>query len=213
MTGARHIAFFARARGLGDLSGAHDLATRLHADLQRPARELSRGNRQKLGLILALMGRADLLVLDEPTAGLDPLVQGEFNLLVRETVARGTSVFLSSHDLEEVQGLADHVAIIRQGRIVRCASIDVLRASAPQRIQARFPRPLDPALFAAVPGVAVTKSEGSHVELEVAGPIGPLLRLIAEHDPVDFTCRHADLDELFRGFYRDLPAIEVPDAR
>jgi ABC-2 type transport system ATP-binding protein len=213
MTGQAHIDWFARARGVADLSLARDLAGRFGAVPGRPARELSTGNRQKIGLILAFMARPGLLVLDEPTTGLDPLVQHEFELLVREVAAEGRTVFLSSHELDEVQRLASRVAIIKDGRLVTTQTVDALRASAPSTMQILFRRPVDPALFAGLPGTTVTASDGPRLELEVTGQIGPLLRLVADHDPADLTCRHAGLDELFPGFYRDTPAPEASRAR
>jgi ABC-2 type transport system ATP-binding protein len=213
MTGQAHIDWFARARGLPDLSLARDLADRFGAVLDRPARELSTGNRQKIGLILAFMARPQLLVLDEATTGLDPLMQAEFELLVREVTADGRTVFLSSHDLDEVQRLADRVAIIKDGRLVTTQTVEDLRASAPATMQIRFRQPVDPSAFAGLPGTAVTASDGPRLELEVTGQIGPLLRLIADHDPADLTCRHAGLDELFLGFYRESPAPEASHAR
>ncbi len=209
MTGRQHIAWYARARGLRDLSLAMALADRFGAVLDRPARELSKGNRQKIGLVLAFMHRPELLVLDEPTSGLDPLMRYEFARLAREVTAEGRTVFWSSHELDEVQRLADRVAIIRQGRLIATETVEHLRASTPQTIHARFARPVGPALFAGLGGVSVTSCDGGTVQLEVTGPIGPLLRVIADHDPVDFTAQHAGLDELFLAYYRE-PAAPEP---
>jgi ABC-2 type transport system ATP-binding protein len=203
MTGRQHIAWYARARGLRDLSHAASLAGRFGAVLDRPARELSKGNRQKIGLVLAFMHRPELLVLDEPTSGLDPLMRSEFARLAREVTAEGRTVFWSSHELDEVQRLADRVAIIKQGRLIATETVEHLRASTPQTIHARFTRPVDPAPFAGIDGVSVTSCDGGTVQLEVTGPIGPVLRVIADHDPVDLTSQHADLDELFLAYYRE----------
>ena len=141
LTGEHHLQWFAQARGLQDLTFARELARRFEVVLDRPTRELSTGNRQKLGLILASMHRPEMLILDEPTSGLDPLMQDEFERLVRETVADGRTVFLSSHDLDEVQRLADRVAIIRAGRLVATDSVDTLRQGAPRRWMPAFLRP------------------------------------------------------------------------
>lgn len=213
MTGWQHIAWYARARGLRDLSLARALAERFDAVLDRPARELSKGNRQKIGLILAFMSQPELLVLDEPTSGLDPLMRSEFARLSREVLAGGATVFWSSHELDEVQRLADRVAIIKQGRLITTETVEGLRASAPQTVQARFARPVTPALFAGIDGVSVRSCDGAAVQLEVSGAIGPVLRVIAEQDPVDFTARHADLDELFLAYYREPAAPESSHAR
>lgn len=209
MTGGQHIAWYARARGLRDLSLARELAERFGAVLDRPARELSKGNKQKVGLIMAFMSRPDLLILDEPTSGLDPLMRSEFARLVREVAAEGRTVFWSSHELDEVQRLADRVAIIKQGELVTTETVEHLRASTPQTVTARFARPVDPALFAGIGGVCVTWCDGLAVQFRVTGAIGPVLRVIADHDPVDFTAQHTGLDELFLAYYRE-PAAPEP---
>ena len=203
MTGQQHIAWYAKARGLRDLSLARTLAERFGAVLDRPARELSKGNKQKIGLILALMSRPELLVLDEPTSGLDPLMRSEFARLAREVTAEGRTVFWSSHELDEVQRLADRVAIIKQGRLIATETVENLRASTPQTVRARFPRPVSPSVFAGIDGASVTSCDGETVQLEVTGAIGPVLRVIADHDPVDLTSQHAGLDELFLSYYRE----------
>jgi beta-exotoxin I transport system ATP-binding protein len=203
LTGRHHLEWFARARGEEDLSFAYELVERFQVVVGRPVKELSTGNRQKIGLVLAFMHRPELLILDEPTSGLDPLMQDEFERLVGETVAEGRTVFLSSHELDEVQRLADRVAIIKGGRLVAKDTVDHLRQSAPRKVDVRFPVKVDPSVFSRIPGVWITSFEGTHLSLEVTGPIGPLLAVIAEHEPLDVVARHADLDELFLGFYRE----------
>jgi beta-exotoxin I transport system ATP-binding protein len=168
----------------------------------RPVRELSKGNRQKIGLVLAFMHRPELLVLDEPTSGLDPLMQHEFESLLRETADEGRTVFLSSHELDEVQRSADRVGIIKEGRLVAEDTVEGLRRAAPQKMEVRFRHPVDPADLKALAGVTVTAAEGRRLTLDVTGEIGPVLKVIAGHDPIDLTSRPADLDELFLDFYR-----------
>jgi beta-exotoxin I transport system ATP-binding protein len=212
MTGQQHIDWFRRARGGHDQPFATELIERFGVTLDRPARELSKGNRQKVGLVLAFMHRPELLILDEPTSGLDPLMQHEFERLVRETVADGRTVFLSSHELDEVQRLADRVAIIRSGELVSTDTVDHLRRSAPRKVEARFPRAVSPVVFAGLDGVTVTACEGTRIALQVTGALGPVLKVIAGHDPVDLVSRPADLDELFLELYREPPSPEPPRA-
>ena len=212
LTGRQHIAWFARARGADD-SVARQLADRFQVVADRPVRELSKGNRQKIGLVLAFMHRPELLVLDEPTSGLDPLMQHEFENLLRETIAEGRTVFLSSHELDEVQRIADRIAIIRGGRLIAEDTIDGLRRAAPQKMEVRFRHPVDPAELSAIRGVTVTASDGPQVTLDVTGEIAPVLKVIASHDPVDLISRPPDLDELFLGFYRESPDGEASHAR
>ena len=212
MTGQQHVDWFAHARGRHDSSLATRLAERFEVVLDRPARELSTGNRQKVGIVLAFMHRPELLILDEPTSGLDPLMQREFERLTREAVAEGRTVFLSSHDLDEVQRLADHVAIIKSGRLVIADTVERLRRTAPRTVNVEFHRDVDRSLFAGIGGVVVSAADGRRLALKVTGAIGPVLKVIAENDPVDVVARHADLDELFLDLYRDPPAPESTDA-
>lgn len=205
LTGRQHIAWFARARSPDAGYAARQLVDRFQVVVDRPVRELSKGNRQKIGLVLAFMHQPELLLLDEPTSGLDPLMQHEFETLLRETAADGRTVFLSSHKLDEVQRIASRIAIIKEGRLVAEDTVDGLRRAAPQTMQVRFRRPVDPAELSAVTGVTVAMSDGPRVTLEVAGEIAPVLKVIASHDPVELISRPPGLDELFLGFYRDSP--------
>jgi ABC-2 type transport system ATP-binding protein len=213
LTGRQHITWFARARGADTGSVAQQLIDRFQVVADRPVRELSKGNRQKIGLVLAFMHRPELLVLDEPTSGLDPLMQHEFENLLRETTADGRTVFLSSHELDEVQRIVGRIAIIKDGKLVAEDTVDGLRRAAPQKMEVRFPHPVDPAALSAVTGVTVTACDGPRVALEVTGHIAAVLKVIASHDPVDLISRPPGLDELFLGFYRDSPEAEVSRAR
>jgi ABC-2 type transport system ATP-binding protein len=207
LTGAQHLAVFARARGQVDCALRDELVERFQVELDRPVRALSKGNRQKIGLVLAFMHRPDLLVLDEPTSGLDPLLQDEFARLVRETTADGRTVFLSSHELDEVQRLVDEVAIIRDGRIVVTDSIEGLRRTAPRTVVFRFVGDVDAGRFAALDGIEVIDAQAHSVSLSVSGSVANALRVAADLDAVDVTARPADLDELFLRYYRDEQAV------
>src|SRR5215469_15794195 len=212
LTGRQHIDWFARSRGSVDDSSTQRLLERFAVVLDRPVRDLSKGNRQKIGLVMAFMHRPELLVLDEPTSGLDPLMHHEFHNLLRETAAEGRTVFLSSHELDEVQRIADRVAIIKEGRLVAEDTVDGLRRAAPQRMEVRFRRPVDPAGLRAIPGVTVTAAAGLRLALDVTGDIGPVLREVASLDPAGLTARPAGLDELFLSFYRDSRTAEASHA-
>ena len=133
----------ARLRGVDELGRAETLARRFRADLDRPLGELSRGNRQKVGLILAVFHSPDLLILDEPTSGLDPLMQEEFLALVREERERGCAVFLSSHELDEVERVCDRVGIIRDGTLIAVERVADLLAKTPRRASVEFSEAID----------------------------------------------------------------------
>src|SRR5664279_3360971 len=202
LTGRQHLDRFAAIRGLRDGRYRDQLVGRFNAELDRPVHTLSKGNRQKIGVVLAFMHRPDLLVLDEPTSGLDPLLQNEFANLVRETVADGRTVFLSSHELDEVQRVVDRLAIIKDGRIVVTDTVEGLRRAAPRTVEFRFANTVDPRPFADLDGVRVVDNADGRIVLSITGPVAALLHLAASLDPVDMTARPADLDELFLTYYR-----------
>jgi ABC-2 type transport system ATP-binding protein len=203
MTASQHVSWCSRARRGHDEALTAELVDRFSIILDRPSRELSKGNRQKVGLLLAFMHRPEVLILDEPTSGLDPLAQAEFEGLLRETVAEGRSVLLSSHSLDEVQRVADRVAIIREGRLVVVDTVEHLRASAPRMLRLEFASPVDPSAFTNLEGVSRAAADGAAVELQLVGPIAPVLRAALDLDLVDVVSRHADLDELFLSYFRD----------
>ena len=141
LPGRAVLDYLAQLRGGVDQRVRDSLAERFDADLDRPVRQLSTGNRQKLGLIQAFMHEPELLILDEPIAGLDPLVQQSFHALLGEVSAQGRTVFLSSHTLSEVERVTHRLAILRQGRLVVVDSLENLRKIAVQRIEIEFSEP------------------------------------------------------------------------
>jgi ABC-2 type transport system ATP-binding protein len=201
LTGAETIEFFANLRGGRDVAYIAELAERLGLDPSRRFREYSKGNKQKIGLICALQHKPELLILDEPTAGLDPLVQQVFNELLFEAKAEGRTVFLSSHIISEVERTCDRVAIIRDGRIVRLDTVGALRELAAHEVELRFAEPVNPAPYAAVAGVTNLVVEGRTLRMLVSGPIAPVVRLAAEGHLVDFVSREPSLEEVFLAEY------------
>jgi len=201
LTGAETIEYFANLRGGFDRAYAGELVERLDLDTSRRFREYSRGNKQKVGLICALQHRPELLILDEPTAGLDPLVQQTFNELLFEAKAEGRTVFLSSHIISEVERTCDRVAIIRDGQIVRLDTVDALREMAAHEVELRFAEAVDPAPYAAIEGVSRLAVEGRTLRMLVTGAVAPVVRLAAEGHLVDFVSREPSLEEVFLAEY------------
>jgi ABC-2 type transport system ATP-binding protein len=204
LTGKDTLTFFANLRGGVDWSYVDQLAERLDADLSRKVGDLSSGNRQKVGLIQAFMNRPDVLVMDEPSSGLDPLVQRSFQAMMREVVAEGRTVFLSSHTLSEVQRVADRVGILRHGRLVAVETVTDLRSKAMRRVELEFATAVDPGVFASVAGVRDVEVDDHRVVLSYEGKISALLRNVADrYELVDITTREADLEEIFLTYYLD----------
>jgi ABC-2 type transport system ATP-binding protein len=202
LTAREAAGHLARLRGLGHDSGTADLAKRLDVDLDRPFRELSKGNRQKAGLLLALLGDPELLLLDEPTSGLDPLIQQEFHHMLRERAEAGVAVMLSSHVLSEVEHLADRVAIIRSGRLLMAESLATLRANARHTVEVRFASPPPPPdAFAAVPGVIGVHLAGPVLRCTMQGVVDPLVKALGRYTVTDLNSREADLEETFLALY------------
>ena len=202
LTGAAHLAWFDEARGPHDAEVVTSMVERFEISMDRRIGDLSKGNRQKVGLLLAFAHRPELLVLDEPTSGLDPLVQAEFDQLLRETTAEGRTVLLSSHSLDEVQRVADRVAIIRDGRLVVSDTVERLRADAPRLMSLRLARPTEPSRFLALDGVVAATARDEWIDLRFEGDLQPALALALEIGVDDLTARHADLDELFLSYYQ-----------
>jgi ABC-2 type transport system ATP-binding protein len=199
---ARAIAaHLARLRGLDHDYGTADLAKRLDVDLDRPVGELSKGNRQKVGVLLALLGDPELLLLDEPTSGLDPLVQAEFHAVLRERVQAGAAVILSSHVLSEVERVADRVAIIRSGRLLMLETMAGLRQKARHTLEVRFGAPPPPGAFAGVPGITDVRLDGSLLRCTMQGEADPLVKALGRYHVVDLNSREADLEETFLALY------------
>ena len=201
MTGNDLVRLFARLRGVRDLSYAETLAARLNADLSRPLRRLSRGNKQKIGLIQSMFHRPPLLILDEPTGGLDPLIQEEFLGIIAEVKAEGRTVFFSSHNLPEVERVCDRVGIIRDGRLITVETISSLLGKRFRLITLSFTHPVDPAPFAQVPGVSVVSVRGSAITLRASDSMDRIVKLAAQHTLTDLSVERPSLEDVFLTYY------------
>ena len=204
LTGRDTLTYFANLRGGVDWSYVDELAERLSVDLDVKVGNYSSGNRQKVGIIQAFMNRPQVLVMDEPSTGLDPLVQREFQKMMREVAADGRCVFLSSHTLSEVQRVADRVGIIRHGRLVDVESVHDLRSKAIRRVELFFDTDIDASIFEAVAGVREAKANQTSIVLSFDGHMDQLLKTATDHyHLVDITSQEADLEEIFLTYYRD----------
>jgi len=201
LTGGQYLNFLGRLRGGVDAALVRRLAERLDLDLTTRIGALSHGNRQKVGIVQAFMHRPDLLVLDEPTAGLDPLAQREFLTLVREARDEGRTVFLSSHVLSEVEAVAERVAILRQGQLLVVESVDKLKARALRRMELTFEAEPPIAHLRTVPGVREAVADGSTVHLVIEGSVADLLEAAAPQRVARVVTHEPDLEEIFVTYY------------
>ncbi|MGA9349982.1 MAG: ABC transporter ATP-binding protein [Anaerolineae bacterium] len=197
------LRYFNALRGnKADWGFVHQLVERLQLDLKPPIKNLSHGNKQKVGMVQALMHRPELLLLDEPTLGLDPLMQQEVYRLLREAQADGATVFFSSHIISEVETLAERVAIIRQGVIVEEAEPSQLVSMAIRRVWIRFKEAVDPTPLTQVEGVTLlSKSNSIAVHLQVEGEVDGLIKVLAAFPVSDFEIERPSLEEIFLAYY------------
>ena len=179
------------------------LAERLQLDLSVPIKNLSKGNKQKIGVVQALMHRPELLLLDEPTSGLDPLMQQEVLRLIAEARAAGATVFFSSHILSEVREVAERVAIVRRGVVVEVAGTDALINRALRRVRVRFRQQVDDSGLTALPGVQVLARDGAGLLLQVAGEMDGVIKALAALPVSDFETERPSLEEIFLAYYDD----------
>jgi ABC-2 type transport system ATP-binding protein len=161
--------------------------------------------------VVALQHRPDLLILDEPTAGLDPLVQQTFFGLVREARDEGRTIFLSSHIIDEVDRTCDRVAIIREGRLVQVDRIEAIRELAFHHVELMFASPVAPAVFEGIEGVSDVTATNHTVSMRVSGPIGAVIAVAAQHGIVDVVSREPNLEDVFLAQYGGHPITEAAE--
>ena len=203
MTGREFLLYFSRLRGIDTAAATARLAERFDLDLDRRIKEYSKGNRQKVGLVNAFMHEPELLILDEPTGGLDPLMQQEFAELLAEVGREGRTVFLSSHYLPEVERMADRVGIVRQGRLIAVDTLGGFRSRIQSNLSIEFGSPVDPTTFTSIEGVTVidTHKGGALLRLSVAGSQDAVIKAAAAWDVRSVTSEEADLDDVFLSYY------------
>jgi len=220
MTGRQLIRYFSRLRasdqsrhaqtvGAGAASvgirgweaSAQQMADRLGLDLDVPMGRLSRGNRQKIALVQALYHRPPLLILDEPSTGLDPLVQDTFMQIIREARAEGRTVFLSSHVLSEVERVCDRVGIVRAGRMAALETTESLLEKRRKRVTMVFDRVVDAAVFTSLPGVSDVWADGPRISLRLHDGIDAVIKEASRHTVLDMVVEHPTLDEVFMSYY------------
>lgn len=201
LTGRQQLEYFGNLRGGFDKKYVRELASRLDCKLDRKFRTLSRGNKQKVGLIAALMHKPELLILDEPTSGLDPLIQAEFNKIILEHKARGGTVFISSHVLSEVQELCDQVAFIRQGKLIANKPLAEITKGAPKDVRIVTPEEKLIHILEKLRGVSELKYQNGVITFSYSNDINRLLHVVSAYDLHDMTISDVDLETVFMKYY------------
>ena len=204
LTVERQLRFFSDMRdGRAEWNYVRQLAERLDLNLKQPIKNLSKGNKQKVGVIQAFMHRPELLLLDEPTSGLDPLMQQEVLGLLREANTSGTTVFFSSHIMSEVENVAGRVAIIRSGEIVEVAETESLTRHTLNRLTVRFKQPVKTSEFTSLPGVEIISQSGqTSITLQVTGDMEKLAQALGRLPVLDLETERPSLEEVFLTYYK-----------
>lgn len=199
LSGRGNIKLAMEVRGLTNGGRLRELAERLEADLDRKVKSLSKGNRQKIALLNAMVHDPELLILDEPTSGLDPLAQETVRAILLEEKARGKTVFMSSHDLYEVEAIADRVGIIRDGVLIAVDEIGNLKKQRVKYVSVEFRAPVEGLQIP--PGCTVLRKDGAKLQLSYTGEMTALLNWLSDGKPDDLTVTDPPLEEIFRSFY------------
>ncbi|MGB3827829.1 MAG: ABC transporter ATP-binding protein [Ornithinimicrobium sp.] len=204
LSGRATLDYFARLRGGVRTAYVEELAERFEADLSKKVGEYSTGNRQKIGLIQAFMHEPELLILDEPNSGLDPLLQEVFHQLLEEVRNQGRTIFLSSHTLSEVERVADRVGIIREGSLIVVERVDALKRKAIRHVDFEFAQQVSEPLLLGIPDVHEVVIEDRRAHIAFEGDVDALLRAVVatNHHIVSMTSRESDLEEIFLTYYR-----------
>jgi ABC-2 type transport system ATP-binding protein len=202
LTGKQFLAFMADLQPPKTKGYTAELVKRFEADTSKPLGELSKGNRQKFGLIQAVMHEPDVLILDEPTSGLDPLMQEEFFKLIRESKERGAAVFVSSHNFAEVQRMCDRIGLLRAGKLVAEQTLADLANKAAHTFTLTFADAVPLAELKRLPRAHVTSHDEHHLTVSVEGELSPLLRLLGQHHVTRLEQQEVNLEEEFMRFYK-----------
>jgi len=203
MTAREFLIYFANLRKCDCTTSMATLAERFQLDLDRKIKDYSTGNRQKVGIVNAFMHQPELLILDEPTSGLDPLMQQEFQELIREIRSQGRTVFLSSHILPEVDAVADRVGIVRESRLIAVDTVEAFKAKAHSTVSIQFASPVNETMFSDLDGVrsAELRNGGTVVAITVSGSLDTVIKEAANHDVLSISSRDSELEDVFLSYY------------
>lgn len=202
MTGKQVIDYFSRLQGLEPVL-LNYLVERFDVEMKRPIKSYSKGMRQKIGIVLAFMCDPEVLILDEPSSGLDPLLQKTFNELLLEEQQRGKTVFMSSHIMSDVEKVCHRVGVIRKGELVTVETVETLREKAGQRVTVEFGDIVTLEELARIPGVSMMQQQNHHYQFNISGSMNALIKALSQHDVVRLQAEEAPLEEVFLKFYEE----------
>ena len=201
LTGQQLLRFFCSVRGVTDTTYMHSLVERLNAELGRRIGTLSRGNKQKIGVVQALMHRPDLVLFDEATSGLDPLMQQELYAILEEYRARGGTVFFSSHYLDEVERICDRVGVIRDGGLILSDTLEAIQEKQVRRLRLEFAEPPQDDFLTGLPGVQKESQDGTTVLALIQGNLAGALTEAARYTIIDLEYQEQRLEDIFLQYY------------
>lgn len=201
LTGYEFLRYFSNLRGNVKWAYVEELAERLDFDMKKPARSLSSGNKHKLGIIQAFMNEPELLILDEPTTGLDPLMQQEFYKMILEAKEKGQTAFISSHILPEVERVCDRVGFIRKGRLIDVKEVSDLKSQAFRHLEIYFGRPVPKEEFVNLAGVKDVVVEDTMLRCTVAGSLDAIIKAAAKFEVINVISQEPNLEDIFLSYY------------
>jgi len=203
LSGRELLLYFCHLRGNGQWPFIEELASRFQCSLSQPIHTLSHGNKRKIGLIQAFMHKPDLIILDEPTNGLDPIMQHEFYRLLGEAKAAGQTIFFSSHNLPEVERVCDRVGIIRAGKMVATERVSALKTRTMRNVEIHFGEDIGAETFSAIENLRILSLDKRRLKCQIKGELDQLLKAAARFKINDFISREPDLEEIFLAYYGD----------
>jgi len=202
LTGRSFLRFMADLKGGVEWDFVNGMADKLKAELNVKIKSLSHGNKQKISIIAAFMHKPDLVILDEPTSGLDPLIQLEFHVIISEFKKMGKTVFISSHNLGEVEKICDRIGVIKEGKLIAIEKVGTLKDQAIRRVEVYFAGPVDQRDFARIEGVTAIEIKDKVLNCVVVGSLDQLVKVAAKYQVVDIVSHEPNLEEIFMNYYQ-----------
>lgn len=202
LSGKNHLKFQASLQDGVDWKYVEKLASRLQVDLAKPIKSLSHGNKQKIAIIAAFMHKPKLLILDEPTTGLDPLIQREFYDLVSEVNQSGSTFFISSHVLPEIERMCHRVGILKEGRLMVTEEIETLKKRAVRSLEIQFAKEAIAEHFAGIKSIRDLQIKGNTAHCKVEGSLDQLIKQISKYEVINLVTQEADLEQVFLNYYK-----------